>query len=239
MKRQHPRGMTLIEIMIVLVIVGGLLAVGVGLFSSLSKANLKGQALRLSGYVKYTYGQAAIQQKYYRMVIDVNTNEYWIEVSEKKDDHLMTGGGAGSGSVAIGDVDGLAAPPPGLSATSRPSKARGKNGYEEGDSEGGVFGLTRTRNFSAAQERLAKRRELQSGIRFASVTTSYDEGPITQGRAYINFYPNGFVDRSQIVISDKDDAKMTLELQPLTGKVDLFLGEQEAGRDFFEVEEDE
>jgi type II secretory pathway pseudopilin PulG len=222
--------MTLIEVMIVLLIVASLVVAAVGLFNNISKANLKGQALRLSGYVKYAYGQSAIQQQYYRLVIDINTNEYWVEVAKAQ------------------DVGAPTPPPEPELLTELPSGVTGgantfgggqaQQGYAEGDTEAGAFGLKRPK-YEAAQERLAKRRELQGGVKFVSVTKSYDEGPIEVGRAFITFYPSGFVDRSQIVIQDENGAAMTLELQPLTGKVDLFVGEREADRDFFEVEEDE
>lgn len=228
--RRQPQGMTLIEVMIVLLIIAGLVVASVGLFNNISKAQLKGQALRLSGYIKYAYGQSAIQQKYYRLVIDVNTNEYWVEVAQSKDVGVPSP--PPEPELLTGPPNGV---PQGVNSFGGPS---GPSGYEQGDAEAGAFGLQRPK-FEAAQERLAKRRELQGGVKFLSVTKSYDEGPIEAGRAFITFYPSGFVDRSQIVIQDENGATMTLELQPLTGKVDLFVGEREADREFFEVEEDE
>jgi type II secretory pathway pseudopilin PulG len=214
--------MTLIEIMIVLLLIAGLMVASVGLFNNINKANLKGQALRLSGYIKYAYGQAAIQQRYYRLVIDINTNEYWVEKAASQD---VGAPPRPPDPALLNAPPGGAAPPP-SGPSSRPV-----------DAEAGAFGLNRP-GYEASEERLAKRRELLNNVRFTSVTKSYDEGPIEAGRAFITFYPSGFVDRSQITIRDEDGAAMTLELQPLTGKVELWVGERDAGRDFFEVEED-
>lgn len=214
--------MTLIEVMIVLVIVAGILVGGATLFGGLSRANLKGQALRLSGYLKFAYGQSAIQQQFYRLVIDLDSDEYWVE--EVPEEEV---GGAPPPAEPTSTFGG-----PGLAP--RPQT----QGYAPDDAEGGAFGLKRPK-FQEVDEKLARRRKLSGGVHFDSVIKSYDEGAISTGQAFIGFYPSGFVDRSQILLKDDDGACMALQLQPLTGKVQLVNGCQEADQDFFEVEEEE
>ncbi len=232
----NRKGMTLIEVVIVAAIMAGLFVGAAYLFNSLNRANLKAQGLRLTGYIKYTYGQAAIQQRYHRMIVDLDAQEYWVEAAEKG--QVGLGPALPTANPHLQDSQ-LFAPPGGApsSAPGAPRKER-KGAYDADDDEGGTFGLQKG-SFSAVSDRLAKRRKLESGIRIHSVTTSYDQGPVESGRVAITFYPNGFVDRSQIMLNDGGDGFLTMEIQPLTGKVDLRVGQHEADRDFFEVEDDD
>lgn len=220
-KRRAPLGMTLIEIMVVMVVIGGLMAASVVLFNDISRNNIKSQALRLSGYIKYTYGQAAIRQEYYRLVMDINTHEYWVEVAERQD--------FGS-PPAIPKTEIIGGPEEFVNKSK-------KTLFDDGEET--AFGIKRP-TFTTVDERLAKKRKLAGGVEFESVTKSYDQGPIEAGRVAMVFYPNGFVDQTVIVIKDpSNDSAFSLEVQPLTGKVTFYNGRREADRDFFEVEDDD
>jgi prepilin-type N-terminal cleavage/methylation domain-containing protein len=217
---QRRGGMTLIEMLMVLLIVAGLAVIGILAFDSLSLGSLKAEALHVAGYMKYARGQAAIHQRHHRVIIDLESQEMWVEVDESAED-----GEAGGGRILV-DL------PPGVNA--EPSSTRAYK--EDDDPEGGAFGLRR-RPYRAVEQKLAKKHKLRSGVRFHSVVTARDERPIEAGRAAIVFYPSGFVQRTAIQLED-DGTFYTLEIQPMSGRVDIYFGKREAGRDFFEVEED-
>ncbi len=219
----NRRGLTLMELMIVLVIVAALIVGAVVLFNDLTRANLKAQTLRVSGVIKYAYGQAAIRQEYHQLVIDLDSSEYWLEVSDQEN---------------IGGPPQLPAPSligaPQGGATSSP--ATRAPGYDSDDPEGSVFGLQRP-GYREKSDLVVKRRKLENGISFRSVLTTQSQDPITSGRATITFFPSGFVERSQIVLGDASGAFMTMQIEPLTGKVNLLSGDEDIPRGFFEVEE--
>lgn len=219
------RGMTLIELMVALVIVAGLSLGGVFVFNSITRANMKASAMRLSGYIKHTYSISAIHQQYHRLMIDLDNQEYWVETAVQSD----------MGKPPQIPADDLVVDVP--SELNYKSRTKRRLGYDSDDPEGGALGLKRP-SFKPSEESLIQRRKLQ-GAFFHSVTTAGLQEPRTTGRTSITFYPNGFVERSQIVISDGEQGFLSLEIQPLTGKVQIFTGKQEADRDFFEVEDDD
>ena len=223
-RRATHAGMTLIEIMIVLVIVAGLLVGGIVLFDQLSRAALKQQSMRVTGVIKYTYGQAAIYQRYHRLVIDLDSGEYWVE---------SAGQDAPGGPPIIPDAALIGGP-----EQDEPKPSKKRRGYDNDDTEGSVFGLTRP-TFEPKEDFILKRKKLDSNIKFESVFTPQSEQPITHGQASITFFPNGFVERSQIVLSDGGDGYMTLEIAPLTGRVNIESGKHPLPRDFFDTESDE
>ncbi len=224
--RHRGRGFTLIEVMIVLLIMAGMSVGIVFVVNSITRANLKADAMRVSGYIKHTYGMAAIHQQYFRLMIDLDTQEYWVEAAEQSE--IGSPPQIPEDRVVVDAPEGLDIPEP----------ARRTGGYDADDPEGSALGLRRP-DFSPSETFLTDRRKLE-GAKFYSVKTASQQKALQTGRASITFFPNGFVERSQIVMSDGDDEGfLSLEIQPLTGKVDIFTGKQEADRDFFEVEDDD
>lgn len=216
--RHTQRGLTLIELMMVLVIIAGLAVIGILAINNLSLGGLKAEALHVAGYVKYARGQAAIAQRHHRVIIDIDSNQMWVEV----DGSDPTGDG---GDQILVDL------PAGIPASSPKQRAYA----EDDDPEGGAFGLKR-RPYKEVEEKLAKKHSLRSGVKFHSVTTALDERPVENGQVAIVFFPSGFVQRTMIVLED-DGTFYSLVIQPMSGKVDIFLGKEEADTDFFEVEQ--
>lgn len=75
--------MTLIEIMVVIAMIGGVMVLaGLILFPG-DEAKLKDHATRLVGSIKYVYNEAAIKNKYYRFVFDLDAGAYHVESSSE------------------------------------------------------------------------------------------------------------------------------------------------------------
>lgn len=77
------------------------------------------------------------------------------------------------------------------------------------------------RGFAPDTEVMKKRRTLPSGIRFEQVELSRLKVPISSGKAFIHFLPQGLVDEAAIHISGDPEAKWTIAIHPLTGKAEL------------------
>lgn len=211
--------MTVIELMVVLLIVAGMSVAGVAVFSQVTRAELKAQSLRMSGMIRHTYGQAAIHQQYYRMVFDIDSAAYWVEVAPK-------------------DRPGQAPTIPEQELIGAPEgndfgKKRGKKGAKDADSEA----IVQRPRFQQTEDGVIRRRQLNEGIRIHSIFTPSEQDGITEGRTSITFFPNGFVERCTVILTDGNDGFRTLEIQPLTGKVRILSGRQEPDRGFFEPEE--
>lgn len=222
--RRARRGLTVIELMVVLVILAGMFVGAVSMVNSLSRSKLKGQAMRMSGMIKYAYAQAAIRQRYYRLVINMESNEYWVEVAPND---------RPGSPPTIPEVRYIGAP----EQVDLPRRER-TIGYEEGDAEGSVFGLQRPKYQQITDDPTIKRKSLTDGIRVVRVFTSQNEEGVEGGTVGITFFPNGFVEPTIIVLGAEDSGYMSLELEPLTGRVNVLSGQQDPSRDFFEPEED-
>lgn len=81
---------------------------------------------------------------------------------------------------------------------------------------------------------------VRSRVKIARILTSHDSDPVESGQNSISIFPNGYVERSVIWLSD-DDGKVfiTLTLDPMTGRVRAYPEDLEIPDDFFEIEEED
>ncbi|NJM10261.1 MAG: type II secretion system protein, partial [Bdellovibrionaceae bacterium] len=63
--------------------------------------------------------------------------------------------------------------------------------------------------------------ELPAGIRFEKVELSRLKSPVTEGRAFIHYLPQGLVDEAAIHIKGSGAQAWTIAIHPLTGKAEL------------------
>lgn len=64
-------------------------------------------------------------------------------------------------------------------------------------------------------------RPIPSGLRFDRVELARLEHPITNGKAYIHYMPEGLVDEANIHIKGEKTQAWTITIHPLTGKAEL------------------
>lgn len=69
-------------------------------------------------------------------------------------------------------------------------------------------------------------RPIGAGVRLVSVQTERDEEPITEGRAYIYFWPGGITERAAIQLerTGGDDPGLTVLVSALTGRAKIERG---------------
>lgn len=213
-------GMTIIELMVVLVILAGITSAGVIVFQSTSRSKLKAQTLHLSGMIQYTYAQAIVRQQHYRLVFDLNGAQYWVELAGKNR----------PGAPPVVPDDNL---------IGAPDSYESKPKYQiESNKKDDIFGISRPKFEKSTDDPLLKRRDLKEGIKVFAIYTHAAEGAIESGRASITFFPNGFVEQSVIIVGDENKNYQTMEIQPLSGKVFIKNGKEEPSYDFFDPEED-
>ncbi len=76
-------GMTLIEIIVVIALVGLLLSLGVSVLTDWFEDNLSKTASELSGTIRYTYNESAIKNRPYRLKIDFGSQTISVEASSE------------------------------------------------------------------------------------------------------------------------------------------------------------
>ncbi len=215
MSRAVSRGLTLIEIMVVLAIIALVGGIAVAGSMQLPMAKLRGSATMIASAVKRAYTQATAQSCDLRLVMDLDQQKVWLEKSDRpmlaqSKDKTGTGGAdpmTQAEQEALDEGAKIIKGPPIPKPRFRPiGQAYGFSGEEEG--KGGTA--------------------LGRGITFRSVQTTHDDAPRTSGRAYLYFWPGGRTELASIQLrihdSPSDDDTLTLLVKPLTGKVTVKAG---------------
>lgn len=200
--RRRSAGFTLIELGAVLAIAMLLVVAGIATLQGVRKADISTSAAKLTVAVRYLYDLAAINNRTYRLVIDLEDNAYWGERIDLSD----TCGTAVLPSEEEGKSSGSA-----RDDETRPEGPAGSEVDEESQTMG-PDGKPRPR----LKDNLLTRRELPKGIRFMGVMTGHQDERTEEGRAEVYFFPSGYVERAFIYL-ERDSEVYTVETLPLRG----------------------
>jgi general secretion pathway protein H len=212
--RRGARGVTLIEVLLSLAIIGLIAGIGILGVGQQKSARMRGGAVLIAGAVRTAYAHSSGVSKPLRLVFDFNERQIMLEESNSalavsKND--KTGGAAAATEaerMAIEESDAILKGPRPPRPTFTPTKAFG---------------------FSPDKGRQGK--ALPSGVRFVQIETSHDLLSVNSGRAYLYFWPGGQTERAaiQVTTAGKDEEaldqnSMTIFVSPLTGKTEIKRG---------------
>lgn len=214
-RRSSRRGLTLVEIMVVMAIIAIVTGVAVGGSMQLPSERLRRSGTMITSAIKVAYTRATSTSRDLRLVMDFEHRKIWLEESDipmlvRMRDSTGTGGAdpvtqAETAALAEGDkiVKGPPIPKPRFHSIV-------------------AFGFGDLDSMSKGD------RSLQRGINFRAVQSAHDEEPRTSGRAYLYFWPGGRTERSSIQLrigdSEEEHRTLTLLVSPLTGKVKTVSG---------------
>jgi len=208
-RRSAARGLTLIEVLIVMAIVALILGAVVVGSGQLGSSRLRHSSTMIAGAIRVGFSRASATSKSVRLVMDFTENEIWLEEGDQpmlvqSKDITGTGGAAaatGAEKLAIEEgsriVKGPTAP---------------RVSFKEID----AMGL-------AASTPGKGHKALERGIKLREVQTGHDDEPRREGRAYLYFWPGGQTERAsiQLKVGEANEEKdaISLLVAPLTGKV--------------------
>lgn len=82
--------------------------------------------------------------------------------------------------------------------------------------------------FSQVDNGLIKRVDLAAGVTFKDIFVSHQEVPVTEGLAYLYFFPQGLTEKAIIHLSDEEgETVYSITVNPLTGRSQVTLGSGE------------
>ncbi len=227
-RNRRTRGITLIEVLISLAIVGFVAGIGILGVGTQKGARMRGGAVLIAGAIRTAYSHASGVSKPLRLVFDLKERSIVLEESGSaltivKND--KTGGAAAATEAeraAVEEAESILKGPRAPRPSFTPTKAFGFN------PDAGQSGKV-----------------LPSGVRFVQVETGHEDEPATD-RAYLYFWPGGQTERAAIQLTTAEGEEeatennsMTIVVSPLTGKTEIKKGLLKMPRPRDEREESE
>ena len=195
-KGNRNLGLTLIELMVAMTIVGLIFAVAATGLRSAFNVNLKSSAARLASTLRYLSNKAVTDHQYLRMVIDLDGQSYRVEES----------------------ADPFVISPEEEEDKNEPASKKeegGKGGEGEREEE-----TAANPAFTQSESKLLKPTKLPSDTFFKDVFISYLNRKKENGQAFIYFFPDGYATATVINLKDEEDEEhFSIELLPLSGQV--------------------
>lgn len=210
-RRVSSRAVTLIETLIAIALIAIVSGMGFMGMGALSAARLKRSTTLVASSVKVAYSYANASSKTVRLVFDFENRKILLEQSG--DRHFLekglTGGAEGASDL---EKDAQAA-----AASLRDGPKAPRASFEPAatlgfDKEG---------------------KELPAGIHFWQIQTGHQDEPVSEGRAYLYFFPGGLTENASVQVRNGDGAGddesdfMSILVAPLTGRASISRGRVE------------
>lgn len=206
-RRSTARGFTLVELMIAVAVIAVMAAAVIPSVASLSGADARKGAGELSGSLRYLFDTAALRHATCRMVLDLDARSFGAECAP--------------GLVGVARTDGKGRP------ALDDAKDLEDRFPDEKDAERRRL-LAKTR-FGAFTDQLLRPRTLpgQTGIRQVRVEGRRE--PVTEGKAYVHFFPGGQAERAYVEVADGNTV-YTVVVEPFSGRARVVTGVVKEGR---------
>jgi general secretion pathway protein H len=212
--------MTLIEIMVALAVVATVLVVAVPTIEAYAGVRAREEAGKLSGAIRYMYGQSALSGKVCRLAFDLDAHTWWPECTEgrftlERDRERSS--------------DGKRLEGPKKPDNQRARAARMADALKD---EGELMRerVEKKAEFSDFRSEDIKKRKLPDGAQL-SVWTSHQRDRYSKGKAFLYFFPQGSTERAQLYVSSGHGDVYTLAVSALNGKVKVVDKELDVPRD--------
>lgn len=195
-------GFSLLELMVVVVLIGGLIALVVPAIRSISSLDLKNEITKIAGLSSEVYALAAISGKTHRIVFDLDNQKYWVE--EKVGD-------AGEIKPELGYEDLM--------------KARIEKSIDSKEKEASERFLP---SYKEVEGTLSEKFELPRNVILHGVWTEQMTEVARTGQVSIYYFTGGYTLSAFVSLSikgEEEESSIYFALSPLTGAVEIKLGE--------------
>lgn len=243
---RRSRGLTLIEIMIVV----GVLALMVGMvvigFGAGRNAEVSRTTTQIANLVRYGYDKARVTGDYYRLHINLDDNTIMLQEGSDK---MYLPATDRDGKIAEIDPSKLEEQAErDKRAEESYNRSLQSEVYGRGSGDGGGGEDAGFDPYAVQTRKVPRRRpplfesfddenslselkkpiRLPEGVKISYVRTADDFEAITNGEASIFFFPRGRTQQAHIQLEAEDvEAKYTIKVQPLTGRVTIVDGHED------------
>lgn len=225
----RARGMTVLEVMVVLAIIGGASVLVRSGFRVVTKADLVENATELAAILRRTSGLAIEHGEMHRVVFDFNTHTYVVEVcqgetairrnekarADSEDEEKLR-------RAQERAKDSLQVLPPDPSQSTDPQDAIRRAAALSGHHIAGRMCTPATDTFSGdAQGRgWARALRVNKGIRLKEIWLQHRDESATKDEAALYFFPTGRAEKAVIELTDGSET-FSILVFGLTGRVQL------------------
>ena len=194
------RGMTLVEILIVLGIIAGMVSFATLFVGNMSGDGVREEASRLMHVVHYVYDQSTITNRYLRLSFDLDNQKYTIESSQEP-------------FYVVREGDEIEQ----LRIENEERDQMGKDQDEEAPKE----------SFTEVEDENLEPHDINDGVRIKDFQALHQKEALSTGKAYLYFFPRGQTEFTVIHLSDADGENIvTLAVNPMSGEVTYTAEEQ-------------
>ncbi len=221
--RARSAGLTLLEVMITLAIVALVSTLALRGFRTVARTELRGQAMKLAGSIRYLFNRASTTGKIHRLVIDFDSGKYWAEVT---DDRVYLPRERETEESRARETEKIA-------EEEKAAKEEAERRASDGDDESEAYDVSRYQvkefvpsraKFEGFKDMTLKPIELKTA-KIASYYTPRLMEPTSTGKAYLYFFPLGQTEPALLHVSDKEQQVFySLLVHPLTGHVKIHDG---------------
>jgi hypothetical protein len=217
--------------MVVLAIIMLLIAGAVISFVAVRKSELRRDANRVAGAIRFAYDRARATGKDHRIVFEMDRDEtrFWIEVAEEG--QVMIGGDPTEASRRREEeMERLEERQEELRRSRRShddEELSSSTGFGEEEEEVRLKRAPRPK-WKRYKSHLSKKMKLRKSLVESIYLTRLDES-IREGRVSMYFWGNGQTEKSVIHVSDGTKRAYSLISHPLTGRVKIVNGRYEMG----------
>jgi general secretion pathway protein H len=180
-------------------------------------AQLKRDAFVLAANIGAIHTAAVTKNAYLRLVIDLEAGTYATEIADTR---FFLGKGKEEDDKPL------------FKKKDRDLLKAGQVQFLE-DAEGPKMHYAQA---TELKDNLLRTVKLSRGVSFTGVMTTHQREERKEGKAFVYFFPNGFVERAVIYVTD-GSRSFTLLTQPLTGRVKVAAGREDVPRGFDKEEE--
>ena len=222
---RRQRGMTLLEILLVVGLMVLIMGVGIGVFYDTGKSALADDARLIRQLAKQAQLMASQSGQVHRLQFSFEQNAYQIEVCQTGAPE-MSEGDEQSAALLREAMQKLGSLPPewqqptdAYAAAARAAALAGLSTDALNCRPADGQGLSTSSNVEGLRARLSADR----GVKLAAIHLGSRRDAFTEGVAGIRFYPIGGADKAIIELSLREDAKQVFSLvvNGFTGQVDI------------------
>lgn len=220
------RGMTVLELMITLAVIGFLMILGYNGVRYVRKSDLREDTTEVAAVLRAAYNMATTTVKHHRVVFDLDEQTYRIEMCEgnialklKEREEILKKGDAEAAEELVEPASTL---PPELAQAMSPEEAARTAAALSGSALGTARCKPPELPTGDADGRGAMRRiRTDRGLKIRTIHVQHLEDAQSSGIVYLNFFPLGRAEKAVIEIGDVDGNSYTLLVHGLTGRVEF------------------